>query len=113
MRNPFYSYEAAPGPPLPVIFISARAVIFDVRLASVRAGEQPFFTKPVRNDQLVKTLRALVGIETSEPYRVLLVDDDVHLLDLYREVLQKRVFRFSVPPMPLPAWHCCRRMIRS
>lgn len=85
------------GPPLPVIFISA-CRDFDVRLASVRAGGSHFFTKPVRNDQLVKTLRALVGIETREPYRVLLVDDDVHLLDLYREVLQEAGFQvFSAP----------------
>ena len=37
VRNPFTDYEAAQGPPLPVIFISA-CRDFDVRLASVRAG---------------------------------------------------------------------------
>lgn len=81
-----------PGPPLPIIFMSA-CDDFDIRLASVRAGGSHFFVKPLKNDQLVQTLRALVGIEEAEPYRVLLIDDDQTLLDLYREVLSEAGFR--------------------
>lgn len=80
------------GPPLPVIFISGSSD-FDIRLASVRAGGSHFFTKPVKNEQLVRTLRSLLGIEVSEPYRILMVDDDQTLLDLYRDVLQDSGFQ--------------------
>lgn len=80
------------GAPLPVIFISASSD-FDVRLASVRAGGSHFFTKPIKNEHLIRTLRSLVGIEVAEPYRVLLVDDDHALLDLYRDVLQESGFQ--------------------
>lgn len=80
-----------PGPPLPVIFMSA-CDDFDIRLASVRAGGSHFFSKPIKNDQLLQTLRALVGIEEPEPYRVLLIDDDHTLLELYREVLTEAGF---------------------
>ena len=67
----------------------------------------------MRNDQLVKPCGRWVGIGPVNPYRVLLVDDDVHLLDLYREVLQEAGFRFFSAPTILSAWHCCRRMIRA
>jgi len=81
-----------PGPPLPVIFMSG-CDDFDVRLASVRAGGSHFFSKPLKSEQLIQTLRALVGIEEPEPHRVLLIDDDHALLDLYSEVLSDAGFK--------------------
>lgn len=79
-------------PPLPVIFISSHQD-FDVRLACARAGGSHFFSKPIDKLQLVRSLRELVGLKTHDPYRILIVDDDENLLQLYRETLEHAGYR--------------------
>lgn len=74
-------------PPLPVIFISSDQH-FDTRLACARAGGSHFFSKPLDKPALVRSLRELVGLKNHDPYRILIVDDDDNLLQLYRETLE-------------------------
>lgn len=70
----------------PVIFISARKDI-EARLAAAKAGAQRYFSKPIDKVKLSKTLDGLVERTKIKPYRVLLVDDDVTLLNYYETVL--------------------------
>ena len=44
--------------------------------------------KPVNPTELCATLSKLVTVEKPEPYRVLIVDDDTHLLELYATILK-------------------------
>lgn len=72
--------------PLPVIFISAFDS-FDTRMSAVRAGGNHFLGKPLDVQRLVSLLRTETDLAPTEPYRVLVVDDDTQLLQLYSSVL--------------------------
>lgn len=74
------------GAPLPVIFISQHDS-FDLRLAAVRAGGNHFLTKPLDVQKLIALLRSELNLAPAEPYRVMIVDDDRYLLDLYDSIL--------------------------
>ncbi|EGN75886.1 diguanylate cyclase (GGDEF) domain-containing protein [Idiomarina sp. A28L] len=77
------------GYPLPTIFISSHNN-FDVRLAAVKAGGHHFLKKPIDMTRLSALLRKELGItELESPFRILLVDDDEHLLQLYQTVLSQ------------------------
>ena len=70
----------------PVVFISARKDI-EARLASVKAGAQKYFSKPINKAKLSKTLDGLIERTVRTPYRILLVDDDLSLLNYYETIL--------------------------
>ncbi|MBR2512999.1 MAG: EAL domain-containing protein [Halomonas sp.] len=70
------------GAPLPVFFVSGYDS-FDLRLASVRAGGTHYLRKPLDIPKLVSLLNSELNLAPSEPYRVMLVDDDYDLLSLY------------------------------
>jgi diguanylate cyclase (GGDEF)-like protein len=74
------------GAPLPVIFISQHDS-FDLRLASVRAGGNHFLHKPLDIPRLIALLHSELNLAPVEPYRVMIVDDDQDLLDLYDSIL--------------------------
>ncbi len=74
------------GSPPPVIFISAFDS-FALRLAAARAGGNHFLSKPLDVPKLISLLHADLNLAPSEPYRVMLVDDDTDLLNLYGSVL--------------------------
>ena len=91
----FKSITENRSPPLPAIFISSNQN-FDARLACARAGGSHFFSKPLDKISLVRSLRELVGLKNNDPHRILLVDDDENLLQLYGETLEHagyKVFR--------------------
>ena len=72
---------------IPVVFISVRND-FDARLQAVRAGADAYFLKPVSIGALVDKLDAITRKEVVEPYRILIIDDDVDLSSFYSLVLQ-------------------------
>ena len=74
--------------PLPVIFFSNDAD-FDVRLAVVRANGVAYFPHPLSVSKLVDVMDSLVESETSEPLRVLLVDDQIDQASHYALILQR------------------------
>ena len=59
----------------PVIFVSGRTDA-KARIAAVRAGCDAYLQKPVSVTELVDTLDRFTGPDDTEPYRVLIVDDD-------------------------------------
>jgi len=82
------------GAPLPVIFISGFDS-FDVRLAAVRAAGNHFLRKPLDVSKLISLLQSELNLAPSEPYRVMLVDDDRDLLSLYGTVLSNAGYSVS------------------
>lgn len=77
--------EAVPEAAL--IMLSAESG-FDARLNAVRHGAQGFFTHPVDVPSLEHRLRHLVNLPQQDPYRVLIVDDDIELAEHFRLTLK-------------------------
>lgn len=73
--------------PIPTIFISSENE-FTYRLAAVRAGSSAYFVKPIDATSLCATLTALTTDEKPEPSRIMIVDDDPHLSQMYSAILQ-------------------------
>ncbi len=77
------------APYVGVIFISVLDD-FDTRMAAVRAGGDDYFIKPINVSQLVGRMdKITIGHEVSEPYRVLIVEDDETLAQYYQLVLKQ------------------------
>lgn len=72
----------------PVIFISVRDDI-EARLAAARAGARRYFCKPLDMKKLTRTLDSLTARTATNPYRILLIDDDETLLEYYVTVLRE------------------------
>lgn len=73
--------------PVPLVLISDQSD-FDSLLAAVRAGAQGYFTRPVDITQLESSLERGLNRQLSEPFRVLIVDDDADLAERYSLVLR-------------------------
>ncbi|MBD2461650.1 diguanylate cyclase [Oscillatoria sp. FACHB-1407] len=86
--------------PLPVLFISARDDL-TARLQAVRAGGSAYFTKPVDAGELLTQLDILTNHDSREPYRVLIIEDDVPLANYYALILQQAGIMTSVVTDPL------------
>ncbi len=72
----------------PVIFVSQREDL-QARLASVRAGAAAYYTKPLDLSGIIETLDRLTTYDQSEPYRILIVDDDESLAHHNALILQR------------------------
>jgi diguanylate cyclase (GGDEF)-like protein len=72
--------------PLPLLIISEQHD-FDTRLRAVRVGVTGFFTKPVNFNALESRLDSIFAQQRGEPFRVLIIDDDLELSKRYRLVL--------------------------
>jgi len=73
---------------IPVIFISARND-FQARLNAVQANGAAYFTKPFKVMELVETLDSLLTPRSSEPHRILIIDDDTKIAEYHRLILQE------------------------
>ncbi|GIZ53106.1 diguanylate cyclase [Noviherbaspirillum aridicola] len=69
------------------VFISTRSN-FSARLATVRAGADSYFAKPLDMVALVDRLDAMIQRDASPAYRVLVVDDDADIADFHAAVLR-------------------------
>lgn len=70
---------------VPVIFISSRNDL-QARLAVLRAGGHAYLTKPLDLNHLVFRLYEL--LESHDPWRILLVDDEKILMNIHARLLQ-------------------------
>ena len=75
------------GPVIPTVFISSQSDL-QHRLSAVRAGSSAYFVKPVNISNLCATLSSLTSDQQPDPYRVMIVDDDPYLAELYSTILQ-------------------------
>lgn len=73
---------------LPVIFMSARQDI-EARLQAVRANGQAYFPKPINVSVLLNQIREMTNRIESEPYQVVVVDDDPALVSLITFILEE------------------------
>ena len=64
------------GVTIPVIFFSSRDDL-ESRLGAVRAGGAAYFAKPVDAASLADKLDSLVSLKDPEPFRILIVEDDI------------------------------------
>jgi diguanylate cyclase (GGDEF)-like protein len=62
---------------------------FETRLDAVRNGAQGFFMHPVDVPSLEHRLRYLINLPQQDPYRVLIVDDDIELAEHFRLTLKQ------------------------
>ncbi|WOD11342.1 diguanylate cyclase [Pseudomonas sp. NyZ704] len=72
--------------PLPLIVI-ADGDSFNAQMEAVRAGAQGFFTRPVDLPALENRLEGCFNSLQSDPFRVLIVDDDLDLASRFKAVL--------------------------
>ena len=84
----------------PVIFVSVRDDML-ARLAAFRAGATRYLVKPVDSGRLIDLLDALTGRQPQHPYRVLLVDDDLLLLEAEAAVLRAAGLEVRALSQPL------------
>ena len=73
---------------VPVIFVSNYDDL-ESRLKAVRAGSARYFTKPLDMNKVVDSLSELIIGTPSEPYRIMVIDDDKPLTDFYKSTLGK------------------------
>ena len=72
----------------PAIFISSQSDL-TYRLSAVRAGSSAYFEKPLNIIELCTTLHAATSTVKQEPYRVMIVDDDLNLANYHALFLQE------------------------
>ncbi len=80
--------RAGGGRGVPVVFISMESDMGS-RLAAVRVGCDAYFVKPADPTELCATLHALTSNEKPEPYRIVIVEDDSHLSEMYGTILHE------------------------
>lgn len=68
------------------------------RLRASRAGVEHYLTCPINIEVLLETLSSHVKTKEEEPYRVLIVDDDELLSDLYQLTLSRAGFDVTTKP---------------
>lgn len=91
-----------PGMP-PVIFLASKPEM-STRLAAVRAGATALLARPISLLDLVDTLDPLVAGQESEPFRVLIVDDDPQICKFYEVILNEAGMETRVCNNPLEAF---------
>ncbi|MBI4672898.1 MAG: diguanylate cyclase [Chloroflexi bacterium] len=75
-------------PALPILFLSAHDDL-RARLNAVRHGATAYLVKPISANGLLETLDAQMGYRSSEPFRILIVEDDAALAAWSAQVLEQ------------------------
>lgn len=84
----------------PVIYISNETEA-GFRLEATRAGAERYFHKPFKMNKLVHTIKGLNDDSDVLPYRVLIVDNDVPLLECYSTILTESKIKVKAITEPL------------
>jgi len=93
---------------LPILVLTTQND-FHTQLQAVRIGAIGFFNKPVDVAKLENRLERCFNRQNSEPYRVLIVDDDRELSDRYRLVLSGANMLVEVVNDPLQLFDAMAR----
>lgn len=73
--------------PAQVLFIASIDDLY-LRLEAVRAGGAAYLTKPINSSELIDYLDSFAVPQTKEPFRVLIIDDNLAVLDYHAAVLE-------------------------
>ncbi len=84
----------------PVLVISSDGRL-EARLRAVRAGGDGFFTRPVDADSLVDTLEKRAVERVPQPYRILIVEDDIDLASYFQVTLEQAGLSARIVHRPL------------
>ncbi len=87
-------------PSLTLIVISSRQDI-EARLQAVRSGSHAYFTKPLNIRELLKKLKGSKQKRISQPYRIMIVDDDVELMQYFSLIIQQSGMLVTTVDNPL------------
>lgn len=94
---------AAPGPAskgrVPLLLMGA-GTDFQTRLAAVRAGAAGYFPQPLDVRAITALLDQLTSAEPTQPYRVLIIEDDKALATFYAGVLQSAGMKTCIVTEP-------------
>lgn len=73
------------------------------RLQAIRLGSTDFFQKPVDQFLLAKRLNQMVSVSSSEPYRILIIDDSESFAEYYALILKEAgmIVRYITNPLML------------
>lgn len=74
---------------------------FETRLASARNGVSRYFCKPLDIENLIHALDDLTKQQITKPYRVLFIDDEESVLDLYSAFLHGSDMEYETLSDPL------------
>jgi diguanylate cyclase (GGDEF)-like protein len=96
--------QKAADPTIPPVIFLASDPEMATRLAAVRAGATALLARPISLLDLVDTLDPLVVGQESEPFRVLIVDDDPQICKFYEAILNEAGMETRVCNNPLEAF---------
>lgn len=87
---------------LPVVVVSEQFDL-DTRLLAVRSGCDAYFTWPADAGVIASRLAQLTQRQVDEPYRVMIVEDEILIAESYAAVLRATGFSVRVVNQPLQA----------
>jgi diguanylate cyclase (GGDEF)-like protein len=90
--------------PIPVIYLTEHKE-FESRLVAIRAGCSGYFTKPVEVSQLIDYLDGMMSPVIDNPYRVMVVDDNVSLAEFHALTLRQAGMNALVVTDPALSLH--------
>jgi len=90
------------APPIPTIFLSQRTDL-PTRLRAVRSGADFYLQKPTNLEQLKYTLHECIFKLPEQPYRLLIVEDDVLLAEALSLECGNNGFTIQIVDHPLDA----------
>ena len=89
--------------PAPHLFFIGKASDIPGRLAAVRLGATRFIASPPDIGRLISVLKGVTAQTPAKPYRVLLIDDDELLGELYKDALSQAGIEIRLLHDPLQA----------
>jgi diguanylate cyclase (GGDEF)-like protein len=83
----------------PIIFVSNHDD-FESRMKAIKANGSAYFTKPMDIALLIERINILSNTNIIEPYRVLIIEDDIELAHYYALILERGGIRTTVESKP-------------
>jgi len=97
---PHHLQKLLPQLPVKTLLVSADESM-ENRLAAVQAGGSAFFATPVEVPTLLDRIASLCGSHSTNPYRVMIIDDAIEQVQFYASLLKAHDFEVSICPDPL------------
>jgi diguanylate cyclase (GGDEF)-like protein len=83
----------------PIIYISRRDD-FESRMRAIKSTSNAYFTKPLDMSLAIERIHVLTNAGIVEPYRILVVEDDVELANFYAAVLERGGMKVAIETKP-------------